>query len=852
MIVENKKTTFVVFFIFLFLMCFSAEVKAQNKLPFTEGIKKIETKFDVKFSFDSRKANEFQISLPSLNQKLTKVLSEISSETEIVFAQIDERYITIQFPIIYISVCGTIIESAKGLPFDNADVLYGTQKIITTENGVFEIKKIPYDATISIVVNDYTATSISANSLQNQGINCPFVFINPNLNFLPTVTLENYVVKGISKNTNGSVTIKNSNFEILPSLIEPDILQIAQVLPGVASYDETASNINIRGGKSDETLILWNDMRMYQTGHFFGLISAFNPNLIKKMTVFKNGTHPAFGEGVSGVLSMESYTTVTQEFEGGVGVNLSSTNLFAKIPLSETFAFQVSGRTSINNGVGNPVYKEFFERTFQNTEVINLQSNTSFGLRSTDEDFSFYDISLAAIWDITKKDKLVYNFMTISNQLQFTERIIAIDSSEASNNKLRQRTLLGGITHTRNWSPNLKTTASYNSSTYVFNGNNTVDQLITLQSQRNEVKERAARAEISYRFSEKLTIDGGYQYINTNVANNDIIGVTGTATNNSTSANSFYSNASLTFNQKKTTLGGGIRYLNYGNFDNRIEPRITAHHKLNKVFTLFTAAELKSQTVFQFTARENQLLQLQTARWQVADGLENPLLTSKHISLGTAFSKNNWTLTVEGFYKNVEGINSANLGFRNQFQNAKAIGEYDVKGVEFSLGKKLKNFSTWLSYTYTDNQYNFPTLYPETFRSNLDVTQALGAAVTYGIKNLTFSLGVNYNSGLPFTPVNNQNVVIDNNGTPSISFLAPNSDTLNAYFRSDFSTKYEFKLDETFRGNLNLALLNIFNTENQLSRFYQISSDENGVNSINEVSTKSLGFTPNISFQLLF
>ena len=126
-------------------------------------------------------------------------------------------------------------------------------------------------------------------------------------------------------------------------------------------------------------------------------------------------------------------------------------------------------RTSINNGVGNPIYKSFFKRTFQNTEVTNLNNTQARTLRTTDEDFNFFDISLSALWDISPKDKLNYHFMTINNGLEFNERLFTGGISTASFNEIEQNTLLGGFNYQRNWNQKLTTGLHYSNSTYKAN-----------------------------------------------------------------------------------------------------------------------------------------------------------------------------------------------------------------------------------------------------------------------------------------------------------------------------------------------------------------------------------------------
>ena len=132
-----------------------------------------------------------------------------------------------------------------------------------------------------------------------------FIAVTPKLNStqrLEEVVITNYLTKGISKTNNGAIQVNTKAFDNLPGLIEPDVLQIIQNLPGVISVDERISNINVRGGTNDQNLIIYEGIRMYQTGHFFGLISAFNPYLSKGVRVSKNGTSELYGDGVSSTI----------------------------------------------------------------------------------------------------------------------------------------------------------------------------------------------------------------------------------------------------------------------------------------------------------------------------------------------------------------------------------------------------------------------------------------------------------------------------------------------------------------------------------------------------------------------
>lgn len=85
---------------------------------------------------------------------------------------------------------------------------------------------------------------------------------------LDEITISNYLTTGINKDNSGAITIAPKQFGILPGLIAPDILKTIQDLPGVLSVDETVSNINVRGGTHDQNLILYDGIKMYQSGHF--------------------------------------------------------------------------------------------------------------------------------------------------------------------------------------------------------------------------------------------------------------------------------------------------------------------------------------------------------------------------------------------------------------------------------------------------------------------------------------------------------------------------------------------------------------------------------------------------------
>ena len=96
--------------------------------------------------------------------------------------------------------------------------------------------------------------------------------------------------------------------------MESDIFQSAQWVPGVTSINETVSDIQIRGGSADQNLILYDGIKMYNTGHFFGMLSIFNPNVTTGATIFKGGASPEYGDRISGVIDIKGETQYLNDF----------------------------------------------------------------------------------------------------------------------------------------------------------------------------------------------------------------------------------------------------------------------------------------------------------------------------------------------------------------------------------------------------------------------------------------------------------------------------------------------------------------------------------------------------------
>ena len=673
------------------------------------------------------------------------------------------------------------------------------------------------------------------------------------------IVIKNYLTSGITKLNDGSLTIKPEKFGILPGLIEPDVLQTIQALPGVYSVEESVSNINVRGGTHDQNLILWDGIKMYQSGHFFGLISAFNPYTTKKINVSKNGTKAKFGDGVSSVIDMQLSNTIDGTFTAGVGFNLINAHAYAKIPLSKRTELQVASRRSITDLILTPTYDQYFKRVFQDSDLSNTtQNNNSI---SQNESFRFHDLSLKFLYDISKKDKLRFHVLNITNTLNYEESLSTTLRNEALNSNLSQKNLAYSISHTRHWRSNLESTAQIYLTNYDLEATNfdiINDQRLI---QKNEVFDGTAKLDLNYNLNANLKLNAGYQFTEVGISNLQDVNnpLFRSFIREVVRTNAVYGEVGYLSTNAKTRCHFGTRLNRFNKFDETlIEPRLNFSQRFLNVFRLEILGEFKHQTTSQTIDLQNDFLGIENRRWVLSNNNTEtveqdgktifpvPILKSKQASAGIHYAKHRFLISAEVFIKKVDGITTRSQGFQNQFQFVNAIGSYDIKGLDVLVNKQFKNnISAWLGYAYSNNTYLFPSLNAGVrFPNNADTKHALTFASSYTNERLKLSLGFNWRSGRPTTPPTG----IQNENDGAITYASPNSRNLEDYMRTDCSATYNFKVSKSTKAILGASIWNIFNTKNTLNTYYTLDD----TNTITRIENESLGITPNLSFRLRF
>ena len=660
---------------------------------------------------------------------------------------------------------------------------------------------------------------------------------------LEEVVITNYLTSGISKTITNTVTIEPEKFGILPGLIEPDVLQTIQALPGIISVDELASDINIRGGTNDENLILWDGIKMYQSGHFFGMISAFNPYLTDKINVAKNGTSVYYGDGVSGVIDMRNKDHIDGEFEAGLGVNLLNADGYIKMPISDKTELQVSARKSITDFVNTPTYNQYFERIFEGS---NFNNNNA--ILSNSERFNFNDTSIKLLYDISKSDQLRVNFISIFNDLKYEEESVENTIVQSSDSELKQVSLAFGAKYSKYWNKDLRTSLQIYYSTYDLEGTN-ID-LISNQrlTQENRVEDLGVRFNLTRSLDERLNLSAGYQFNEVGVSNLEVVNMPNfrSFSKDFNRTHAIYGEAEFTSKNRATYARIGLRTNFIESFSLfYTEPRLAFSQKLNDQWRLEILGEFKSQSITQVIDLQQDFLGIEKRRWLQSNNDDIPLIESQQASIGLHYNKNKLLISVEPFTKTVNGISTRSQGFQNQFQFVTASGKYQASGIDVLINKQFESFSTWLSYSYSKNDYEFEDLNDNIpFPNNKDIRHAATFAGVYDYENLKLAFGFNWHTGKPATT---PSIANPNTGN-IINYDMPNNDRLQDYFRVDMSATYSFKMSQKTDAVVGLSVWNILDRENIINRYYAVDNNDDVV----AVENQALGFTPNFNFRVRF
>ncbi len=823
----------------------------ENK-PLSEAIPIIEEFYTIKFSYIDAVIHNKKVST-TINSTLSleDLIRELQQQTSLKFKLTGNNFITISafHTKDTISVCGYILDE-EDKPLKDIGIFFKAIRAnaSTDEKGYFEYKEVPYNSVILISAPGFRQQVLRSDIFLTK--ECTKIYlIQAQEEILDEVFIEEYLAKGITQNKK-VININLKDVEVLPGRTEPDILQSVQLTPGVNNPFETASGLFVRGSTPHQNLVLWNGIKTYHQGHFFGMLSAFNPYVAKEVNFSKSGVSAKYGDRIAGVIDITSNTQIAERFTGGAGFNMINADAVVHTPIiKDKVSLQVSGRRSYTDLLETFTYKQLADRVFQNTKISETTQ-----LNDEDNNFFYTDYNANLIIKPFQNHTMEVNTIYGKNDLDFRRS----NDIESFNDDLI----------TENEGYNLKWDANYNDKLSIQTNGYYAKYLLNYQfitrnsgavteieSKKNSIRDYGAELSIKYSLSTYQNLLGGYQFSNNNIR---YAFVTTTPSyelildQDDRFLNTHAAYAEYKYeNPKNFYISAGLRFNQYTEIDESfIEPRVFIQKYLTKNWEVNASGEYRSQTVSQIQESIVSDLSLENQVWTLANNEVFPVITSYQYTLGSSFRKNKWYLDIDSYLKQIDGITTLTAGFINPIDNTYHTGQSSVYGIDVFLKKRFKKYKTWVSYSYINTSNTFDNINNnESFPGNWNIEHTIKWSQFYKVNNFQFSLGWIWHTGKAFTNISG----VDESGEIVVlQFGEINSNNLPVYHRLDFSAIYDFKIgyNPNIKYRVGFSLLNLYDRKNLLNKEFRATNSLD--NQFISSDIYSLGITPNVSFRVFW
>ena len=621
---------------------------------------------------------------------------------------------------------------------------------------------------------------------------------------------------------------------------EPDVLKVVLTLPGVKSVGESSTGLNVRGGSADQNLILFNDMTIYNPSHFFGLFSAFNPEVVQGVELYKSSIPAQYGGRLSSVLEVTSREGNKKQITGsaGIGVLTSRVNLEGPIGNEKT-SFIVGARGTYADWLLNLLpqqYKnsraDFYDADLGITHVFNnhnslyltaYMSQDRFNLNS-DTTYSYGNRNASIKWKHTYNNKLNMEVITGYDRYQYDIRSNEnpVTSSDLTFN-INQSNFKTNFTYYLSPRHTLRfgvSTIYYklHPGTYTPLGKASLTVADTLQAE--QALESAAFLSDEFKISTAFSIEAGvrysvFDYLGPSLVNNYAPGLPVTVPD-----------------MTGTTYYGKNKVIKAYSHP---EYRISARYALTENLSVKASYNTETQYIHMLS---NTAAQAPTDIWKLTDSHILPT-TGDMYSLGLYrnFKDNTIETSVEVYYRNIYNYldykDGAVLVMNPHIETDVMDTKGRAYGVEFLVKKSTGKLNGWFSYTYSRTQLRMnDPLAGEVvnggnwYNASYDEPNDLSLIGNYRV-NHRFSVSLNtvYNTGRPITlPIG----VYYYAGSERALYSDRNAYRIPDYFRMDLSMNIEgnHKVHQKFHNSWTIGVYNLTGRQNPYSVYFV---SQNGV-----------------------
>ncbi|MEM9835909.1 MAG: TonB-dependent receptor plug domain-containing protein [Bacteroidota bacterium] len=758
-------------------------------------------------------------------------------------------------------------QEGTALPFVTIHFPAGNQAFSTDELGEWEAV-LSGKSTDSLVLSflGFREQSISLGALAGRP-NYPLSLIPAGIE-LASVTVTEYLTDGIATTAAGQPVILQPNrIDALPGYSENEVFRAIELLPGINSQNETASSLQIRGGAQDQNLTLWEGIPIYSSGHYFGMISLFAPDLVDEVKVWRGTADAAYGGKLSGVIEMQADQQLTPHVQAGLSTNLTHGQAFLKTPLLKNrLDLQVAYRGAVPAFLEGPTYNSFRSQVFQGslieavTEFDDAEVDSIF---AADRNFAFHEWNARMLWQASERSRFTLNLFDQQDAFDFSfddfadnsgYRDALTESNQGQSIRYDYQGKQGRSLHA------LLSSSSFDSQTAT-----TFTEGSTFISERiTSILDYTARLDYHWTTATKNIFKVGAQFqvnvvdfIIEETEGNEVNQVDGDAANGQI----FATHGTYQWRPAGNFQADiGIR-LQYYNLLEQVyaEPRLSARYQLGTGWLLKAAFGVNHQFLNQITELNFNSVLPNRPFWVLSQRDELSVPRAHELSVGFSGRQGGWLFDVEAYYKKIDAISSLSLP-NTVGEDGQEFIDFFAEGASRSMGldvlarKRWGNFRSWMIYTFSKTDLRFEEIDDEYFPAFNDQRHQFNWVNTLRAGPFLFSLGWRIRTGARFTPTNIQ---VPEEPDEDIEFELddPNTATLPTYHRMDFSAFYQWqsKKQPGPKVKIGVSLLNLYRRSNLLNRnFFVDFEEERGILpfAVEEINQFGLGITPNISVKV--
>jgi TonB dependent receptor/CarboxypepD_reg-like domain/TonB-dependent Receptor Plug Domain len=615
---------------------------------------------------------------------------------------------------------------------------------------------------------------------------------------------------------------------------EADVLKVMLTLPGVKSVGEASTGLNVRGGAADQNLILFNEATIFNPTHFFGLFSAFNPEVVKSVELYKSSIPARYGGRLSSVLDITSREGNKKEITGSAGIGLLTSRLDIEGPLvKDKTSFILGGRTTYADWLLNLLpeqYKHskasFYDLNMDVSHEINKKNNLYFTAYTSSDHFNlnsdttydYMNLNFSLKWKHNFNDKLYGVFTTGYDRYQYD---ISSQANPVNAYKLtfdiNQEYLKAHFNYYLSSSHSVE--FGLNSIYYKLDpGNYEPFSKVSLVAPDIVNAQRALESALyvsdTYTITDRFSVEGGirysmYNYLGPQSVNQYAEGLPKTADDIVTTKS--YASGSFI-----KTYGGP-------------EYRISVKYEISDSFSIKAGYNTQRQYTHVLS---NTTAIAPTDIWQLSDPNIKPQ-SGDQISLGLYknFLSNTVETSVEVYYKNIQHYldykSGAVLVLNHHIETDVLNTNGKAYGVELMIKKLTGKLNGWISYSYSrtllkQDDPNAGEIINEGkyYPANYDQPHSATVIANYRV-NHRFSISANgtYSTGRPITlPIG---VFFYDNSFRTL-YADRNAYRIPDYFRVDFSMNIEgnHRIHQTTHNSWTLGVYNLTGRKNPYSVYY--------------------------------